>query len=133
GSVASVSGGVLPGVPSSAIVSCGPSSAIGGGGGSSFFDSEQATATVARSTRARGRNVMGGELYHIDLRLPRARRVLGRRPFARHRAPDIPAAMIDLYTAPTPNGWKASITLEELELPYEVQIVNLMAGDQKKP
>ena len=24
--------------------------------------------------------------------------------------------MIDLYTAPTPNGWKASITLEELEL-----------------
>ena len=41
--------------------------------------------------------------------------------------------MIDLYTAPTPNGWKASITLEELELPYEVHIVNLMAGDQKKP
>ena len=27
--------------------------------------------------------------------------------------------MIDLYTSPTPNGWKASITLEELELPYE--------------
>ena len=41
--------------------------------------------------------------------------------------------MIDLYTAPTPNGWKASITLEELELPYEVHIVNLMAGDQKQP
>ena len=41
--------------------------------------------------------------------------------------------MIDLYTAPTPNGWKASITLEELELPYEVHIVNLMAGDQKRP
>ena len=41
--------------------------------------------------------------------------------------------MIDLYTAPTPNGWKASITLEELELPYEVHIVNLMGGDQKKP
>ena len=39
--------------------------------------------------------------------------------------------MIDLYTAPTPNGWKASITLEELELPYEVHIVNLLAGDQK--
>jgi glutathione S-transferase len=41
--------------------------------------------------------------------------------------------MIDLYTAPTPNGWKASITPEEPELPYEVHIVNLMAGDQKTP
>src|SRR5882724_3420691 len=41
--------------------------------------------------------------------------------------------MIDLYTAPTPNGWKASICLEELELPYEVHIVNLLAGDQKQP
>jgi len=41
--------------------------------------------------------------------------------------------MIDLYTAPTPNGWKASITLEELAIPYEVHIVNLMGGDQKTP
>jgi len=41
--------------------------------------------------------------------------------------------MIDLYTAPTPNGWKASIALEELEIPYEVRVVNLLAGDQKKP
>ncbi len=41
--------------------------------------------------------------------------------------------MIDLYTAPTPNGHKASITLEELEIPYEVHLVNLMGGDQKKP
>jgi GST-like protein len=41
--------------------------------------------------------------------------------------------MIDLYTAPTPNGWKASIALEELELPYEVHVVNLLSGDQKKP
>jgi glutathione S-transferase len=41
--------------------------------------------------------------------------------------------MIDLYTAPTPNGWKASITLEELGLPYDVHVVNLMAGDQKQP
>jgi glutathione S-transferase len=41
--------------------------------------------------------------------------------------------MIDLYTAPTPNGWKASIALEELEIPYEVHVVNLLAGDQKRP
>jgi glutathione S-transferase len=40
--------------------------------------------------------------------------------------------MIDLYTASTPNGWKASITLEELELPYEVHPVNLGAGEQKQ-
>ncbi|GDX83201.1 glutathione S-transferase [Deltaproteobacteria bacterium] len=41
--------------------------------------------------------------------------------------------MIDFYTSPTPNGHKVSIALEELELPYEVQVVNLMSGDQKKP
>jgi len=41
--------------------------------------------------------------------------------------------MIDLYTAPTPNGWKVSIALEELQLPYEVHVINLLAGDQKKP
>jgi GST-like protein len=38
--------------------------------------------------------------------------------------------MIDLYTASTPNGWKASVTLEELELPYEVHALNLGNGDQ---
>ena len=41
--------------------------------------------------------------------------------------------MIDLYTASTPNGWKASATLEELGLPYRVHSVDLMAGDQKTP
>ncbi|MEK6806117.1 MAG: glutathione S-transferase N-terminal domain-containing protein [Pseudomonadota bacterium] len=41
--------------------------------------------------------------------------------------------MIELYTAPTPNGWKASIALEEMGLPYKVKLVNIMAGDQKKP
>ena len=41
--------------------------------------------------------------------------------------------MIDLYTAPTPNGWKASVTLEELEIPYKVFPINLMKGDQKQP
>jgi glutathione S-transferase len=40
--------------------------------------------------------------------------------------------MIDLYTAPTPNGWKASCTLEELEIPYEVHAVDLSSGAQKE-
>ena len=39
--------------------------------------------------------------------------------------------MIDLYTAPTPNGWKASVTLEELQLPYETHFVNIAKGEQK--
>lgn len=41
--------------------------------------------------------------------------------------------MIDLYTSATPNGWKASITLEELGLPYDVHHIRLGDGDQKKP
>ena len=41
--------------------------------------------------------------------------------------------MIDLYTAATPNGHKASIMLEELGLPYTVHALNLMKGDQRKP
>ena len=41
--------------------------------------------------------------------------------------------MIDLYTAPTPNGWKASVTLEELEIPYATHAVDLGKGEQKEP
>ena len=41
--------------------------------------------------------------------------------------------MIDLYTSPTPNGYKASVTLEELELSYNVHTIDLQSGDQKKP
>jgi glutathione S-transferase len=41
--------------------------------------------------------------------------------------------MIDLYTAPTPNGWKVSIMLEELGLPYEVRPIRLHQGEQKEP
>ncbi len=41
--------------------------------------------------------------------------------------------MIDLYTAPTPNGYKASCTLEELGLEYTVRTVDIRAGDQHKP
>ncbi|GAB5378629.1 MAG: glutathione S-transferase N-terminal domain-containing protein [Acuticoccus sp.] len=40
---------------------------------------------------------------------------------------------IDLYYWPTPNGWKVSILLEELGLPYDVHYVNIGAGDQFKP
>ncbi|MGE0821270.1 MAG: glutathione S-transferase family protein [Candidatus Binatia bacterium] len=40
--------------------------------------------------------------------------------------------MIDLYTASTPNGHKASVTLEELELPYTVHAVNLAKNEQKE-
>jgi glutathione S-transferase len=38
--------------------------------------------------------------------------------------------MIDLYTAPTPNGHKASCTLEELGMDYKVELVNISEGDQ---
>lgn len=41
--------------------------------------------------------------------------------------------MIDLYTASTPNGWKVSVALEELELPYEVHRISLSKGQQKSP
>ena len=41
--------------------------------------------------------------------------------------------MIDLYYWPTPNGWKVSITLEELELPYQTIPVNISQGDQFSP
>lgn len=41
--------------------------------------------------------------------------------------------MIDLYTSQTPNGWKASIMLEEVGLPYEVHPINLGANEQKEP
>ncbi|HUF71290.1 MAG TPA: glutathione S-transferase N-terminal domain-containing protein [Gammaproteobacteria bacterium] len=40
--------------------------------------------------------------------------------------------MITLYTSATPNGWKASITLEELGLPYQVHHIHLDKQDQKE-
>ena len=39
--------------------------------------------------------------------------------------------MIELYTSATPNGHKASVTLEELELDYEVYPINLGKAEQK--
>lgn len=37
---------------------------------------------------------------------------------------------IDLYYCPTPYGWKISIFLEEVGLPYNVVPVDITAGDQ---
>ena len=55
-------------------------------------------------------------------------------PAARFRACAGPggARLIDLYTSPTPNGWKASVTLEELELPYEIHAIDLSKNQQKE-
>lgn len=40
---------------------------------------------------------------------------------------------IQLYSLNTPNGVKVSIALEELELPYEPHLIDIMAGDQHSP
>jgi glutathione S-transferase len=40
---------------------------------------------------------------------------------------------IDIYFWPTPNGFKISIALEEMGLPYALKPVNIGAGDQFKP
>ncbi len=41
--------------------------------------------------------------------------------------------MIRLYTAPTPNGRKASIALEEIGVPYEVVRVDIASDDHPTP
>ena len=41
--------------------------------------------------------------------------------------------MIDLYFWPTPNGWKITIMLEEVGLPYTIVPVDIGKGDQFKP
>lgn len=41
--------------------------------------------------------------------------------------------MIDLYYAPTPNGHKITLFLEEAGLPYRLHRINISAGDQFKP
>jgi len=38
---------------------------------------------------------------------------------------------IKLYTAATPNGWKVSIALEEMALPYEVRVIDFASSEQK--
>ena len=41
--------------------------------------------------------------------------------------------MIDFYYWPTPNGWKVSILLEELRIPYNMVPLNIGKGDQFDP
>ena len=41
--------------------------------------------------------------------------------------------MLTLYTAATPNGYKVSVALEEMGLPYEVRKLDLYKGEQKEP
>jgi GST-like protein len=43
------------------------------------------------------------------------------------------AAPIELHYWPTPNGWKITIMLEELGVPYEVKYVNIGKGQQFEP
>lgn len=43
------------------------------------------------------------------------------------------SAPIELYYWPTPNGWKITILLEELGLPYEVKFINISRGEQFAP
>ena len=41
--------------------------------------------------------------------------------------------MIELYTAGTPNGYKASVMLEELAMPYTLHALDLSKNQQKEP
>ncbi|MGQ0566642.1 MAG: glutathione S-transferase N-terminal domain-containing protein [Gemmobacter sp.] len=43
------------------------------------------------------------------------------------------AREIDLYYWPTPNGWKISIALEEMGLPYRVTLIDIGKGAQFAP
>lgn len=40
---------------------------------------------------------------------------------------------IELYYWPTPNGWKISIMLEELSVPYDVKYIDIGKGEQFEP
>jgi GST-like protein len=42
-------------------------------------------------------------------------------------------APIDLYYWPTPNGWKITIALEEMGLPYRIHLIDIGKGEQFAP
>ncbi|MCV2868133.1 glutathione S-transferase N-terminal domain-containing protein [Defluviimonas sp. WL0002] len=41
--------------------------------------------------------------------------------------------MLDAFFWPAPNGWKLTIALEEMGLPYSLRLVNIDAGEQHAP
>ena len=41
--------------------------------------------------------------------------------------------MIVLYGGPTPNARKIAIALEEMELPWRLELIDMLAGDQLTP
>jgi GSH-dependent disulfide-bond oxidoreductase len=72
----------------------------------------------------------------ISSRPAKANRLFSRAPaamVAAAPAPEEKAAMIDLYTWPTPNGHKIHIMLEECGLAYTVHPIDIGAGDQFDP
>ena len=53
-------------------------------------------------------------------------------PVTRRWPPRHPDA-IQLYSAPTPNGVKVSIALEEMGLPYDAHLIDFASNDQMSP
>ncbi|MEM8655526.1 MAG: glutathione binding-like protein [Pseudomonadota bacterium] len=53
-------------------------------------------------------------------------------PITQKWAPQDPT-VLQLFSFPTPNGVKASIALEEMEIPYEAHLVTLSDSDVKSP
>ena len=49
-----------------------------------------------------------------------------------HRRAMATSKGITLYTSGTPNGWKASILVEELQTPYQVHAISLSKNEQKE-
>jgi len=54
-------------------------------------------------------------------------------PVSRKKTRSRPARPIQLYYWPTPNGFKISILLEELGVPYDLRLVDIGKGEQFQP